>query len=118
MRHIMQLRQFQILCGLGQMRHETSHLIQTLTEFRTHQLNRHAAEICLLHALETLEGSLAPMPCLEDHDDGESGSVCAQQWVWREIYDDMRARLQAVTLADLAAREQERLRASATSYSI
>ena len=66
-----------------------------------HQLNRHAAEICLLHALETLEGSLAPM-----------------QWVWREIYDDMRARLQAVTLADLAAREQERLRASATSYSI
>lgn len=83
-----------------------------------HQLNRHAAEICLLHALETLEGSLAPMPCLVDHDDGESGSVCAQQWVWREIYDDMRARLQAVTLADLAAREQERLRASATSYSI
>jgi hypothetical protein len=38
--------------------------------------------------------------------------------VWREIYDDMRARLAAVSLADLAAREQERLRSTAVSYSI
>ena len=83
-----------------------------------HQLNRPSEEICLLHALETLEGSLAPLPCLEDHEGGDAGSVCAQQWVWREIYDDMRARLEAVTLADLATRERERQRATATSYSI
>ncbi len=83
-----------------------------------HQLNRLAEDICLLHVLETLEGSLAPMPCLEEHEDGEPSSVCAQQWVWREIYDDMRARLAAVTLASLAVRERERLRATATSYSI
>jgi DNA-binding IscR family transcriptional regulator len=58
------------------------------------------------------------MPCLEDDDSGEPGSVCAQQWVWREIYDDTRARLAAVSLADLAAREQERLRSTAVTYSI
>lgn len=84
-----------------------------------HQLTRPPEEICLLHILESLEGSLAPMPCLEDDEtSNEPHSVCAQQWVWREIYDDMRARLEAVSLADLASREQERLRAAATSYSI
>jgi Rrf2 family protein len=81
-----------------------------------HQLNRAAEDMCLLHVLETLEGSLAPLPCLED-ESGE-GTVCGQQWVWREIYDDMRAKLAAVSLADLAIREQERLRGLATSYSI
>lgn len=83
-----------------------------------HQLTRPSDEICLLNVLESLEGSLAPMPCLEDNDSGEPNSVCAQQWVWREIYDDMRARLTAVSLADLAAREHERLRSGVASYSI
>ena len=82
-----------------------------------HQLTRPAQDFCLLHVLESLEGSLAPLACLED-EHGEGGDVCAQQWVWREIYDDMRQRLAAVSLADLAERERERLRATATSYSI
>jgi len=81
-----------------------------------HELARPAEEVNLLQVLEALEGSLAPLPCLEDHE-GE-GTVCAQQWVWREIYDDMRERLQAVTLRDLADRERERLQRSAVSYSI
>ena len=81
-----------------------------------HELARPAEEVNLLQVLEALEGSLAPLPCLEDHE-GE-GTVCAQQWVWREIYDDMRERLQAVSLRDLADRERERLQRSALSYSI
>jgi Rrf2 family protein len=87
-----------------------------------HQLTRPAEEICLLHILESLEGSLAPLPCLEDDEaGGEPHSVCAQQWVWREIYDDMRRRLAAVSLAELASRERARQRelvAAAGSYSI
>lgn len=81
-----------------------------------HELARPAEEINLLQVLEALEGSLAPLPCLEDHE-GE-GTVCAQQWVWREIYDDMRERLQAVSLSDLSERERERLQRAALSYSI
>ena len=81
-----------------------------------HELARPAEEINLLQVLETLEGSLAPLPCLEDHE-GE-GTVCAQQWVWREIYDDMRERLQAVSLQDLANRERERMQRGAATYSI
>lgn len=81
-----------------------------------HELARDSSEITLLQVLETLEGSLAPLPCLEDHD--SEGTVCAQQWVWREIYDDMRVRLGAVSLRDLVERERQRLLQSALSYSI
>lgn len=82
-----------------------------------HQLTKPAEEFCLLHVLESLEGSLAPLACLEDVH-AEDGDVCAQQGVWREIYDDMRARLAAVSVADLAERERTRMRATATSYAI
>ena len=81
-----------------------------------HQLIRRPEDVCLLHILETLEGSLAPLPCVEDGHDEEG--ICGQQWIWREIYDDMRAKLQAVSLAELAAKERARLRVAAASYSI
>jgi Rrf2 family protein len=84
-----------------------------------HELARPAEEICLLHALESLEGSLAPLACLEEAGEGHEHTVlCGQQWVWKEIYDETRRRLGAVTIADLANRERERMHALATSYSI
>jgi Rrf2 family protein len=84
-----------------------------------HELSRPAEEICLLHALESLEGSLAPLACLEETAEGHEHSVlCGQQWVWRDIYEETRRRLQAVSIADLAERERERIRAQATSYAI
>src|SRR5690606_33667379 len=64
-----------------------------------HQLSREPEEICLLEVLESLEGSLAPMPCIEDHRQ-EHEAICGQDWVWREIYASMRERLQQVTLAE------------------
>jgi Rrf2 family protein len=84
-----------------------------------HELARPAEDMCLLHALESLEGSLAPLACLEDESEGhEHNVVCGQQWVWREIYDETRRRLTSVSIADLAARERERLRARGASYHI
>lgn len=84
-----------------------------------HELARPAEEMCLLHVLECLEGSLAPLACLED--DGpehEHNALCGQQWIWREIYDETRRRLQEVSIADLATRERSRLRAQTPSYAI
>lgn len=82
-----------------------------------HQLTRPAAEMCLLHVIESLEGSIAPLACLEE--DGEAeGTVCAQQWVWRDIYEYTRHTLQSVSIADLAERERVRQRSTAISYSI
>ena len=85
-----------------------------------HQLTRPPDDICMLHVLESLEGSLAPLGCLgESESEDEHDPLCGQQWVWREIYDDMRRKLASVSIADLASRERERTRATAAaSYSI
>jgi Rrf2 family transcriptional regulator, cysteine metabolism repressor len=82
-----------------------------------HELARPAKDMCLLHVLESLEGSLAPLACLEEDPDSND-SICGQQWVWREIYDGMRAKLESVSIADLAEREQNRLHSRALHYSI
>ena len=84
-----------------------------------HELAKPAAEICLLHVLESLEGSLAPLGCLgADESLDEHDPLCGQQWVWREIYNEMRRRLHAVSIADLAQRERQRARTAAPSYAI
>ena len=84
-----------------------------------HELAMPAEDICLLHVLESLEGSLAPLGCVhEDASEDEHDPLCGQQWVWREIYDGMRSRLAAISLAELTQREQERSHASAPSYAI
>ena len=84
-----------------------------------HVLTREPADMCLLHVIESLEGSVAPIACLEE--DGECShehGPCAQRWVWEDIYDETRRRLGAVSLADLAEREREHLRTAAANYSI
>ena len=84
-----------------------------------HELAMPSSDICLLHVLESLEGSLAPLGCLgDDESEDEHDPLCGQQWVWREIYDEMRRRLASVHLADLAERERERTRATSLRYSI
>jgi Rrf2 family protein len=71
-----------------------------------HELAKAADDICLLHLLESLEGSLAPLQCIENPEGGPE-AICGQDWVWKEIYDDMRERLAAVSLADLVQHERE-----------
>jgi Rrf2 family protein len=84
-----------------------------------HELAKPAGEICLLHVLESLEGSLAPIGCVhEDAADDEHDPLCGQQWVWRELYDGMRDRLAEISVAELVEREQAREQAVAPSYSI
>ena len=72
-----------------------------------------------MHVIETLEGSVAPISCIED---GEECSfecgLCAQRTVWEEIYEDMRSRLGAVSIADLAERARAKQHARAANYSI
>ena len=74
-----------------------------------HELAKAPEEICLLHVLESLEGSLAPIGCVhDDASEDEHEPLCGQQWVWREIHDEMRLRLAAISLAELVERERER----------
>lgn len=74
-----------------------------------HELARPPAEITLLQAVEALEGSIAPAPCVEpgaapacEHHDR-----CVLAEVWRQVDDCTREILSGITLADLARREQE-----------
>lgn len=81
-----------------------------------HMLSRPAEDICLLHVLEALEGSLAPLACLDNEGDE---AICGQEWVWQEIYDSMRGTLSKVSIADLVDHEREHERSAATAnYSI
>ena len=84
-----------------------------------HLLTRRPEEICLLHVIESLEGSVAPISCVEDGEDcTHNCGLCAQRPVWEEIYQDMRRRLGAVSIADLAERARAQQSARAAHYSI
>ena len=84
-----------------------------------HVLTKRPGEICLLHVIEILEGSVAPIACVESGGDCSFDcGLCAQRPVWEGVYDDMRRRLGAVTIADLAERALEQQRAAAANYSI
>ncbi len=84
-----------------------------------HLLTRRPEEICLLHVIESLEGSVAPIACVEDGEECTYDcGLCAQRHVWQEIYQDMRRRLGAVSIADLAERARAQQHARAANYSI
>ena len=82
-----------------------------------HLLAKPAEDICLLHLLEALEGSLAPLQCLDGAETGAE-AICGQEWVWQEIYDDMRNKLSSVSLAALVDHEREHERSVTINYSI
>jgi len=83
-----------------------------------HELARPADEITMLEVLESLEGSLAPIECVNEAPGSESGGLCGQQWVWQDIYAHMRERLAVTTVEDLVAHEREHERQTAATYSI
>ena len=82
-----------------------------------HMLARPAEDICLLHVLEALEGSLAPLACLDNPEPGQE-AICGQEWVWQEIYDNMRQTLASVSVADLVEHERRHEREAVINYSI
>lgn len=82
-----------------------------------HLLAKPADEICLLHVLETLEGSLAPLACLDNPEPGQE-AICGQEWVWQEIYDNMRNTLARVSVSDLVQHERIHERDAAINYAI
>ena len=84
-----------------------------------HLLTREPEEMCLLHVIESLEGSVAPIACLEDGGEcGRAPGECVQCWVWEDIHEETCRRLRAISLADLADRVRDQRRGAAANYSI
>jgi len=64
--------------------------------------------ITLYDIVESIEGSLAPVSCVDNDESCERSNLCVTRSVWTRVKNAVIKELQAKTLADLAA-EQERL---------
>ena len=71
-----------------------------------YRLARPAAQIDCLEVVELLEGSVAPVACLDDNESCLRVGQCSTEFLWRKVDTAVRQVLGGVTLADLvAARE-------------
>ena len=81
-----------------------------------HALVRPPAEVHLSEALIALEGSLAPISCLDDPAGCTRPVGCGLREVWEQVHGATLAILDGITIADLA--EKERASAGAARYAI
>ncbi len=66
------------------------------------------ADITLYDIVESIEGSLAPVSCIDNNGQCERDKVCVTRNVWSRVRDAVKKELESKTLADLAS-EQENL---------
>ena len=64
--------------------------------------------ITLYDIVESVEGSMAPVSCVDNIDTCERSELCVTRFVWARMQEAIRKELQAQSLAELAA-EQARL---------
>ena len=73
-------------------------------------LNREPSKITMYDIVSALEGSLAPVGCLEKKSDCDRTSDCVARWAWGRLYEAHVGALKGMTLQDLldkAAKPEE-----------
>ncbi len=80
-----------------------------------HALIKDPHELRLSEAITALEGSLAPISCLDDPNGCRGTANCSLKPVWQEIEAATVRILEGITIADLAERERS---GSAARYAI
>ncbi len=75
-----------------------------------HALARPAAQVTLADVVLLLEGSLAPIGCLDRREDCQIDTTCALREVWSEWQAASLRLLEAITPADLRQRQSQRER--------
>jgi Rrf2 family protein len=75
-----------------------------------HALIRDPGEVRLSEVVMALEGSLAPIPCVEDEKACTKSGDCVQRDVWERVRDTTKDILDSVTIAELAEKEREHSR--------
>jgi Rrf2 family protein len=80
-----------------------------------HALIRDPQELRLSEAIAALEGSLAPIACLDDPNGCRKTASCCLRPVWQEIEEATLRILESITIADLAERDRA---GSAARYAI
>ena len=71
-----------------------------------HALIRDPQELRLSEAISALEGSLAPIACLDDPNGCRKSTSCSLRPVWQEVEAATIRILDSITIADLAERER------------
>jgi Rrf2 family protein len=71
-----------------------------------HALIRDPRDLRLSEVISALEGSLAPIACLDDPEGCRKTTSCCLRSVWQEIEAATLRVLEGITIADLAERER------------
>ena len=66
-----------------------------------YRLARPMEEIAALEVVELMEGSLAPVACIDDSANCDHSGQCSTEGLWRRVDGAVRGVLAATTLADL-----------------
>ena len=80
-----------------------------------HALAKAPSEISLGMVMAGLEGTAAPLECIDEPAECNLSNICAQREVWRSVEDAVQSVLNSTTIADLANR-QERLQNRGTYH--
>jgi Rrf2 family protein len=72
-----------------------------------HALIREPDEVKLSEVMTALEGSLAPIACVDDPESCSRSGGCVQREVWERVRDATVEILDGVSIADLAEKERE-----------
>jgi Rrf2 family cysteine metabolism transcriptional repressor len=81
-------------------------------------LARQPEEIKLGEIIRLLEGSLAPVECVDNPRVCRRAATCAARDVWRQLKEAMDDVLAATTLKDLAEKQKQKSRAESSMYYI
>ena len=70
-----------------------------------HALVRHPSELTLGDVLAALEGSFAPLRCVEEESACQLAGHCAAREVWQRVQETTQSVLNSVTVEELAKRQ-------------
>ncbi len=74
-----------------------------------YRLARPMTDISALEVVELMEGSLAPVTCIDDEDNCERTGHCATEPLWRRVDEAVRFVLGSASLADLVMEKNQLL---------
>lgn len=72
-----------------------------------YRLARPMTEVTALEIVELMEGSLAPVTCIDNEDNCDRVGHCATEPLWRRVDEAVRSVLSSTTLADLVLEKSQ-----------
>lgn len=81
-------------------------------------LARPPAEVRLSQIIAALEGSVAPVECVDYPSYCHRAESCVARDIWREVKQAIESVLESITLEELAHRHEEKKRSISSSYHI